>query len=131
MAFLVVWLSISRVEPPNHDPKADSKRNYLTGEVREVCRRKGIAVHGGNFSTTPQTSSRKLMWGPLNQDAKNSAYQGDDKQCWLIGDHHITPHHIILIGVVHVSQGSWMPILQLNDRFTLRWGQALQLENVF
>ncbi|KAH9971267.1 hypothetical protein BJV74DRAFT_783725, partial [Russula compacta] len=47
------------------------------------------------------------------EDAKNSAYQGDGNQCWLIGDHRITPGHIILIGVVHVSQGSWMPILQL------------------
>ncbi|KAH9984445.1 hypothetical protein BJV77DRAFT_952939 [Russula vinacea] len=34
---------------------------------------------------------------------------------YLIGDQHITPRDIILIGAVHVSKGSWMPILQLND----------------
>ncbi|KAI0287075.1 hypothetical protein BC826DRAFT_889085, partial [Russula brevipes] len=43
--------------------------------------------------------------------AKSHSYEGDQR--WLIGDHHITPRNIILIGVVQVSQGSWMPILQL------------------
>lgn len=43
----------------------------------------------------------------------NEVCVGDQK--YLIGDHRITPHDIILIGAVQVSQGSWMPILQLND----------------
>lgn len=46
----------------------------------------------------------------------NETYEGDRK--YLIGNQHITPLDIILIGTVHVSQGSWMPILQLNDK---RW----------
>ncbi|KAH9171209.1 hypothetical protein EDB89DRAFT_1973608 [Lactarius sanguifluus] len=37
---------------------------------------------------------------------------------WFIGVDGITPDDVVLIGVVHVSQSSWMPILQLN-RFVL------------
>ncbi|KAI0255572.1 hypothetical protein BJV78DRAFT_1279317 [Lactifluus subvellereus] len=33
---------------------------------------------------------------------------------WRVGNGGITKEHVILIGVVHVSQGSWQPILQLN-----------------
>lgn len=36
------------------------------------------------------------------------------QQRWFIGDGGITPDDVVLIGVIHVSQGSWMPILQLN-----------------
>jgi hypothetical protein len=60
------------------------------------------------------------MGRALHQAAKTETYEGD--QGWLIGDHHITPRNVVLIGVIHVSQGSWMPILQLNDGFTLCWG---------
>ena len=34
-----------------------------------------------------------------------------------IGDKHIAPGHVILIGTVQVSHGSWMPILQLNNGY--------------
>jgi len=58
-----------------------------------------------------------------HQIAKFKAYRDDDDsesdQRWLIADHRITPQHVILIGVVHVSQGSWMPILQVKDGFAL------------
>lgn len=33
---------------------------------------------------------------------------------WRIGPNGITKDHVILIGAVHISQGSWQPILQLN-----------------
>jgi hypothetical protein len=34
---------------------------------------------------------------------------------WQIGmDGGITQDHVMVIGAVHVSAGSWMPILQLN-----------------
>ncbi|KAH9003671.1 hypothetical protein EDB86DRAFT_2265584 [Lactarius hatsudake] len=39
--------------------------------------------------------------------------QGGDPR-WRIGPSGITKDHVILIGIVHVSQGSWQPILQLN-----------------
>ncbi len=32
---------------------------------------------------------------------------------WAIGTNGITPCHIKIIGAVHVSAGSWMPIMQL------------------
>ncbi|KAI9510125.1 hypothetical protein F5148DRAFT_640665 [Russula earlei] len=52
--------------------------------------------------------------------AKSSAHVNDQR--WLIGDNHITPRNVILIGVIQVSQGSWMPILQLNNGFALCLG---------
>jgi len=39
--------------------------------------------------------------------------EGQDPN-WRIGAGGITKEQVILIGVVHVSQGSWQPILQLN-----------------
>jgi len=33
---------------------------------------------------------------------------------WRIGEGGILPQDIIIIGAIHVSSGSWMPILQLN-----------------
>ena len=33
---------------------------------------------------------------------------------WFIGRGGITPNDIILVGLIHVTQGSWQPILQLN-----------------
>ena len=46
------------------------------------------------------------------QIAKNKDNDGDQR--YLIGDKHIIPRDIVLIGTVQVSHGSWMPILQLN-----------------
>jgi hypothetical protein len=45
------------------------------------------------------------------------AYNNDDPR-WFIGRGGITPDDVVLIGAVHVSRGSWMPILQLS-RFVL------------
>jgi len=43
--------------------------------------------------------------------------QGQDSN-WRVGTGGITREDVILIGVVHVSQGSWQPILQL-DRYVI------------
>ena len=51
----------------------------------------------------------------LGQEAQR--IHGDDPN-WRVGTSGITKEDVILIGVVHVSQGSWQPILQLN-RFVL------------
>jgi len=32
---------------------------------------------------------------------------------WRVGPHAITQGHVKIIGVVHVSAGSWQPIIQL------------------
>lgn len=32
---------------------------------------------------------------------------------WLIAPHGITQNHVKIIGAVHISAGSWMPIVQL------------------
>jgi hypothetical protein len=54
---------------------------------------------------------------PPNLQAMVQAYNNDDPR-WFIGRGGITPDDVVLIGAVHVSRGSWMPILQLS-RFVL------------
>ncbi|KAH9059703.1 hypothetical protein EDB87DRAFT_1562947 [Lactarius vividus] len=49
----------------------------------------------------------------------HSRVHGGDAR-WRIGPGGITRDHVILIGVVHVSQGSWQPILQLNRHIIRR-----------
>lgn len=34
---------------------------------------------------------------------------------WRIGAHGIMQNHVKIIGAVHVSAGSWMPIMQLTE----------------
>ena len=125
MLFLVVWLPTSRLERPNLYAKANrDKGNHHTWVVRKARRKKGSEVYGGNFDRSPQTISEDTNIRSILQHAKDELYDGDQK--YLIGDHRITPHDIILIGAVQVSQGSWMPILQLNDvqwyaRFMWQW----------
>ncbi|KAF8483268.1 hypothetical protein DFH94DRAFT_302686 [Russula ochroleuca] len=51
----------------------------------------------------------KFMSGAVSE-----LHQGDPR--WRIGHNGITRNDIILAGVVHVSSGSWMPIIQLNRR---------------
>ncbi|KAF8269794.1 hypothetical protein EI94DRAFT_1724348 [Lactarius quietus] len=43
----------------------------------------------------------------------------DPHSKWTVGPHHITPDEVVLIGVVQVSAGSWMPILQLMNRIII------------
>jgi len=44
-----------------------------------------------------------------------SAYERGANDRWRIGTNGITRDHIKIIGVVHVSAGNWMPILQLTQ----------------
>ncbi|KAI9441285.1 hypothetical protein H4582DRAFT_2073489 [Lactarius indigo] len=45
-------------------------------------------------------------------EAVSEVHQGEPR--WRIGFNGITRNDVILVGVVHVSSGSWMPIIQLN-----------------
>ncbi|KAH9066640.1 hypothetical protein EDB87DRAFT_1553772 [Lactarius vividus] len=38
---------------------------------------------------------------------------------WIVGQNRITFNEVVLIGVVHVSAGTWMPVLQLMDRIIM------------
>ena len=40
-------------------------------------------------------------------------YMGDPN--WRIGMRDITQSHVKIIGAVHVSAGTWMPIIQLTE----------------
>jgi hypothetical protein len=51
----------------------------------------------------------------IYQNPKDNDNDGDQR--YPIGDKHISPRDIMLIGTVHVSHGSWMPILQLNNGY--------------
>ena len=37
----------------------------------------------------------------------------------MVGNGNITSDEVMLIGIVQVSEGSWMPILQLKDRVVM------------
>ena len=55
----------------------------------------------------------------IYQIAKNMPVDNDSDQPvrYRIGNEHIDPRDVILIGTVQVSHGSWMPILQLNNGY--------------
>jgi len=48
-----------------------------------------------------------------NKTLNTTRSLGDDR--WIIGQNEINWSRIRVIGAIHVSAGSWMPILQLND----------------
>ncbi|KAF8482276.1 hypothetical protein F5888DRAFT_1808755 [Russula emetica] len=51
----------------------------------------------------------------IYQVAKDN--DNDSDQRYRIGDKHITPRDVTLIGTVQVTHSSWMPILQLNNGY--------------
>ncbi|KAH9987519.1 hypothetical protein BJV77DRAFT_790154 [Russula vinacea] len=64
-----------------------------------------------SLETFAKHVGRKVL--KFMETAKCETYDGDQR--YLIGDQRITPRDITLIGTVRVSQGSFMPILQLNN----------------
>ncbi|KAH9980588.1 hypothetical protein BJV74DRAFT_779394 [Russula compacta] len=83
----------------------------------------GYSEWSTQIMTKDQTPAHNTI--PLEKFAKRVAsavsrfmddaqrLQGHDPN-WWIGNGGITKDQVILIGAVHVSQGSWQPILQLN-----------------
>ena len=57
-----------------------------------------------------QSSFNRLHFDWLQEAGRN---EGQDPN-WKVGSGGITKDQVIIVGVVHVSQGSWQPILQLN-----------------
>ena len=53
----------------------------------------------------------------IYQIARYNDNDSDQPERYLIGDEHIAPHDVTLIGTVQVSNASWMPILQLNNGY--------------
>jgi len=114
----------ARVGPSNHVQlrinwcgyrHLDWSDQIMTSFHKVSLRRETVSL--GKFAKYAAGRVLKFM-----ETAKFQPYRDDfhsDQQHWLIADHHITPRHVILIGVVQVSQGSWMPILQLNDSFSI------------
>jgi len=48
----------------------------------------------------------------FRQDSMSSGHAGTNRQ-WQIGMHGIVHDQVKVIGAIHVSAGSWMPIIQL------------------
>lgn len=65
-----------------------------------------------NTITTEKFAKRVASAVCRFMEEHTRVHGGDPR--WSIGPGGITKDHVILIGVVHVSQGSWQPILQLN-----------------
>lgn len=40
---------------------------------------------------------------------------------WKLGDGGIQPSELIIIGLIHVSRGLWVPIIQLSRHIIPRW----------
>lgn len=57
-----------------------------------------------------QSSFNRLHFDWLQEAGRS---EGQDPN-WKVGSGGITKDQVIIVGVVHVSQGSWQPILQLN-----------------
>jgi hypothetical protein len=51
------------------------------------------------------------------QECMAHGYVATDPR-WQIGSGRITQDHVKIIGVTHVSAGSWMPIMQLTNYVT-------------
>ncbi|KAN0116194.1 hypothetical protein V8E52_006251 [Russula decolorans] len=81
------------------------KRQFQTRD--ETPNRNPITIE--KFVRHIGRSIDKYMSGAVSE-----LHQGDPR--WRIGPSGITRNDIILVGVVHVSSGSWMPIIQLNRR---------------
>ncbi|KAH8982083.1 hypothetical protein EDB92DRAFT_136210 [Lactarius akahatsu] len=73
------------------------------GQGQEIIRLEKFVMHVAR-------KVQKFM--TLMTEARQPYNNGEQR--WYIGAGGITPDGVTLIGVVHVSQGSWMPILQLN-----------------
>jgi hypothetical protein len=65
-----------------------------------------------------ETDVRIYQMAKNNEIARNNDNDTSDQpERYPIGDEHIAPHDVILVGTVQVSHGSWMPILQLNNGY--------------
>jgi hypothetical protein len=63
-----------------------------------------------------RVSSLRISWHFFVRLRRKQECAG--QQCmsptWLVGRGGITANDVILVGLIHVTQGSWQPILQLN-----------------
>ncbi|KAN0107453.1 hypothetical protein V8E52_010130 [Russula decolorans] len=71
------------------------------------------------FAKNVAKKTKDFMENAKNKEmiAENKDNDCDQPERYPIGDEHISPGDVILIGTVQVSHGSWMPILQLNNGY--------------
>jgi hypothetical protein len=86
-----------------------SARNTIT--LEKFAKRVAIAIC--KFLDVSMSQSFFTMIADIEGGQEAQRVHGSDPN-WQVGNGGITKEQVILIGVVHVSQGSWQPILQLN-----------------
>lgn len=104
---------LSLVGRPNYDSNSSASRagNHSTREIRKARRPESAQIHDRGDYILPQSSVMGLT--RPNLQAMDRPHTNNDPR-WFIGAGGITTDEVILIGAVQVSQGSWMPILQLS-----------------
>ena len=86
---------------PYHPFEACQERRPVRGEV-----------HQGNFSSRP--SHRRSLTAASLQEKSRTAMDPDEDSRWKVGMGHITIDDLVLVGLQHVSKGSWQCHLRLN-----------------
>ncbi|KAH9973793.1 hypothetical protein BGW80DRAFT_1171436 [Lactifluus volemus] len=119
-----IGMSLSDVLHGNFRRLVDSVQQMDVGGRTSVHVRinwPGYSEWKRQFQTRDETPSRnpitfekfvRHIGRSVDKFMSVEVHQGDPR--WRIGLNGITRNDITLIGAVHVSSGSWMPIIQLN-----------------
>ena len=97
-----------RDETPFKNPITVAKFAHHVGRSVEAFLRVSFLLLTCNMCLYSSYPSR------LKQNPKPSQTQAAEFDRWAIGQGGINLFNIRIIGAIHVSAGSWMPILQLN-----------------
>lgn len=90
----------------------DQTAAHRTITLEKLAKRVARAVCKFLEVSTLQSCSCREPGLTSKQDATGQHCQNPN---WRVGTHGgITSNDIVLIGFIHVSQGSWQPILELN-----------------
>jgi len=79
------------------------------------CWKRQIPTRDETYARNPITFSRfmKHIGTSVNKFMNDCMSHAGTDPKWVIGPHNITQLHVKIIGAVHVTAGSWMPIIQL------------------
>ncbi|KAH8994081.1 hypothetical protein EDB92DRAFT_1796015, partial [Lactarius akahatsu] len=96
-----------RDETSEHNPITTSRFAHHIGRSVDAF----LKVRPSDLLSTIPVLTRFLSRQACEADPGST---DDRRELWVIGPYGIQRSDIIVIGAIHVSAGSWMPILQLN-----------------
>jgi hypothetical protein len=111
----VAW--VQRIQTPSSDQRRDRrKKSHHRRKVCPSCRSLCGGLPSGQFFAVDlwHVFILKLQQNPKPMLTSPSQTQTAEFNRWAVGQGGINPNNIRIIGAIHVSAGSWMPILQLN-----------------